>query len=164
MDDWLPDLISLDEYGGDSERYIEAVYEIFTKDFILRRVKFQGLDVLIPRDPFDRGKESCFWHLTSKGPREEDRIPDLRRCERIRWIRPIIECSDANLVRSWDSERKLKGKKKKRTLLAIEDFSYVIVLTRLPKYFVLITAFPIENPHQMRNFRRQWEDWKRSQK
>lgn len=35
------------------------------------------------------GKEATFWHMIQEGRIEEDRTPDIRRCERIRWPKPI---------------------------------------------------------------------------
>ena len=33
--DWLPSLVSFQDYGGDWEQYINAVYQYFKKDFIV---------------------------------------------------------------------------------------------------------------------------------
>ncbi len=32
--DWLPSLIELDEYGGDTTAYLDALYERFAEDFV----------------------------------------------------------------------------------------------------------------------------------
>src|SRR4030066_170192 len=54
----------------------------------------------------EKGKEATFWHLISEGKSEKDRLPDLRRCERIRWPRPIIEHHDRLTIKFWGPERK----------------------------------------------------------
>ena len=46
-----------------------------------------------------KGKGYAFWHVISEAPQsnnrnESERIPNLRRCERIRWIAWAIEQAD----------------------------------------------------------------------
>ncbi|MNH30689.1 hypothetical protein D3C79_909980 [compost metagenome] len=41
----------------------------------------------LKRHPVIQGKEATFWHMISEGNDEAERLPDLRRCERIRWPR-----------------------------------------------------------------------------
>lgn len=36
------------------------------------------------------GKHFGFWRVISDGELEDDRLPDLRRCERITWIAYLI--------------------------------------------------------------------------
>ncbi len=43
------------------------------------------------KHPLVDGKEYTFYHITHKGNIENDRTPELRRCERIGWARPVIE-------------------------------------------------------------------------
>ena len=38
----LPGLIELSQYGGNFDRYLEAVYEIFVEEFVRRKPKFRG--------------------------------------------------------------------------------------------------------------------------
>ncbi len=88
--DWLPQLIKLENFGGDWQRYIDEVFAIFYKDFIESQPKFREMWVRCRRDLLD-GKEAGFWHCVSEGADEANRNSDLRRCERIRWVRVIIE-------------------------------------------------------------------------
>ena len=82
---WLPPLVLLRDHGGEWERYLEAVYAWFKQDFINSKPVFQGRRLGLKRHPLTDGKEGTFWHMTSEGQDEENRLPDLRRCERIRW-------------------------------------------------------------------------------
>jgi len=77
-------------FTGDWETYEEKVYQAFLESFVKRRVLFRGVPVKAQFRPPFKGKGFSFWHVISEAPdprkrREEDRIPDLRRCERIRW-------------------------------------------------------------------------------
>jgi hypothetical protein len=78
----------------------------------------------------------------------------LRRCERIRWPRPIIEGVETGHVRCW----KTKAKGKLRVLVALDDFSYVVVLASLRTCVLLFTAYPVERPHRRLKLRREYEN------
>ena len=39
----LPELIELSQFGGNFAQYLEAVYEIFKNEFVLRRPSFRGI-------------------------------------------------------------------------------------------------------------------------
>lgn len=86
--EWLPALILLDDYRGDWQRYLEAVYAAFVEDFVhTRPASFLGKRFALKRHPLRQGREATFWHFTTEGQVEDARLPDLRRCERIRWPR-----------------------------------------------------------------------------
>ncbi|MGD1105344.1 MAG: hypothetical protein ABSA59_25135, partial [Terriglobia bacterium] len=79
---WLPPLVCLPDYGGDWNTYVEAVYRFFRQDFVVSEPQFQGkrCGLLNPQRRGD-GREGTFWHLISEGNIENDRLPNLRRCE-----------------------------------------------------------------------------------
>jgi len=89
--EWLPTLVYFQDYGGQWEPYCEALYKYFENDFIKSKPNFGNKVVQLKRYPLFQGKEATFWHITHEGKIENQRTPDLRRCERIRWPRPIIE-------------------------------------------------------------------------
>ena len=135
-DDWLPPLLCLNDFGGDWNVYVDEVYSIFRRDFIDDQPWHDGQLVKCRRDPIYDGKEAGFWHCTSEGDNEEERIPDLRRCERIAWVRAVIEHRSDPRVESWILEKKGDF----RHYLWFEE-SYLIVLAARRKYFQFITAF-----------------------
>lgn len=65
--DWLPPLVLLEEYGGDWDRYLTALYDFFTHDFIDKTPSFKGIKLALKRHPVIQGKEATFWHLISEG-------------------------------------------------------------------------------------------------
>jgi hypothetical protein len=150
--DWLPELMLLADSGGDWQRYLAAIYSAFRADFVTDRPKFNGRRCACKRHPMIDGKEATFWHLISEGAVEADRLPDLRRCERIRWPRPMIERSP-NDIRVWKSER--PGDQ--RIVIALDDFSYVVVLADRGEYVILWTAYCVEQDHRRAKLRREWE-------
>src|SRR3989344_7832332 len=90
---WIGSLITLTECDGDSEKYIAKLFEIFKKDFIDSRPTFNGKPVLFDKK-LDGDKPNTFVHITTEtDPATNQRILSVRRCERIGWIKPIIEHS-----------------------------------------------------------------------
>src|SRR5688572_6472060 len=98
---WLPELVVLSDYGGDWQQYLAAIYQCFRQDFILTAPAYPGRRFALKRHPLLRDKEATFWHLISEGSIEADRLPDLRRCERIRWPRAMIERMGSDDVYVW---------------------------------------------------------------
>ena len=150
---WLPPLVCLPDHGGDWNQYIEAVYEFFRHDFVASAPTFHGQRVGIKRHPAIQGKEAAFWHLISEGSAEIDRLPDLRRCERIRWPRPIIESIAAGSTRCWRNSRRGEP----RIVIALEDFSYVVILAVRNGYTLLWTAYCVEQGHRRTKLKKEFD-------
>lgn len=106
------------------------------------------------------GKCANFWHLISEGSQELERIPDLRRCERIRWPRPIIEHADSIDIRTWEIFRPWKSQKQRRIIFTLNDFSYIVVLAETRKVFDFVTAYHIEAMHRREKFRKEFQNSK----
>jgi hypothetical protein len=102
-----------------------------------------------------KGKEATFWHIISEGEVESERLPDLRRCERIRWPRAIIDTSNFGFVKCWKTNR--KGDE--RIALALEDFSYVVVLADRGEFVLLWTAYYVEQEHRRQKLRKEYEGY-----
>ncbi len=151
---WLPPLVCLDQYGGDWQQYIEAVYRYFKVDFIDSKPKFGGRIVQLKRYPLFQGKEVTFWHITSEGKEEDKRIPEIGRCEKIRWPRPLIEHCDNQEIRCWPN----KHGGEKRIVLWLYDYDYVVVLADRKKYVLLWTAYNISYEHTRRKLLEEYEE------
>ena len=150
--DWLPPLVLFADLDFQWQRYEDRLYQHFRADFLDSPPDALGRPVVVRRRPEYKGKEWAFWHLTSSGNIEEERVPDFRRCERIRWPRPIIESCGEERVRTWE-----KGPRgDRRLLIALRDFSYLVVLARKRDHLVLITAYDIEHAHERRKLEREW--------
>jgi hypothetical protein len=150
---WLPPLVLFSDYGGNWERYVEVLYEYFRQDFIDDTPSFRGARLALKRHPMEQGKEATFWHLISEGSNEEERLPDLRRCERIRWPRPIIEHADESGIKVWENERKSET----RICIWFEVIEYLVVLAVRKDYILLWTAFPVTRSHRKRKLQKEYE-------
>lgn len=151
--DWLPPLVLFNDYGGNWHAYLEAVYAWFKQDFVDSKPTFQGRRLGLKRLPVTYGKEATFWHMIQEGPVEEDRIPDFRRCERIRWPRKIIEHDADPAIKAWRNQRRGED----RICLWFEQESYLVILADRGDYILPWTAYPVEQPHQQGKLQKEFE-------
>lgn len=100
-------------------------------------------------------KVATFWHIISEGPIEEERLPDIRRCERIRWPRAIIENSEDAGIKVWENE----NKGEKRVCLWLEQQEYLVVLGFRGVNYVLWTAYCVTEQHRKRKLQREYESY-----
>lgn len=162
--EWLPDLVCIDDHGGDWDLYCAFLYVCFIRDFIETTPGFfRSMEFRLKREPYRLGREATFWHIISKEKQndvpeenwhsEDEREENLPRCERICWPRPIIdEHHDRNLL-VWEQMR--HGER--RWAVALHDFQYVVIIAEREGYYLLWTAFPPIQPHWRRKLRREYE-------
>lgn len=150
---WLPDTIpyNSNENWGD---YEDALYSIFEYDFIKSQPRFKGKQVQIRRHPVELGREEAFWHVTCRDfSKDGDRKPDLRRCERIKWVRAFIENYDCKKSCGNDCDGlyiwATQYKNKTRFKILFKDEMYVVIIEEREKYCLLITAFYIDNENRL---------------
>lgn len=155
---WLPPLVPFDDFHGDWGRYLEALYAAFQEDFCRVRPNFQGRPLHLKRQPISEGKEATFWHFIQEGQVEADRLPDFRRCERIRWPRPVIEAHAVqDRIKLWCEVRTGRGTgKEPRWHLTLPDFSYLVVLADRGDFLLPWTAYPVEQDHERRKLEKRW--------
>ncbi len=152
---WLPPLVLFNDYYGNWDAYLDALYTWFRKDFVDSKPTFQGKRLGLKRHPMTHGKEATFWHMIQEGKIEDERTPDFRRCERIRWPRPIIEHDSDPAIKVWRNQR--KGKK--RVCLWFEQENYLVILADRGQYILPWTAYLLEYPHQQRKLQREYEEY-----
>ena len=151
---WLPELECLDDYQNNWQLYENALYSIFKTDFIDSRPSFEGKQVNIRRHPIEYNKEEAFFHVTCQDYlKGGQRVPDFRRCERIRWVRSFIEnyqcdnskCQDCDGIKVWSEPYKSTT----RVHILFEEERYMVVLERRESYCLLITAFYFDHEHAL---------------
>ena len=153
---WLPALIKLSDFAGNWQKYIDFVYSVFYRDFIESRPEFQRKYVRCRKDPIFDGKEAGFWHCISQGRDENQRTPNLERCERIGWIRAVIENCCYKDIKQWSGKKNSDN----RIYLWFNE-EYIVVLGVRNNYFQLITAFCTDRKHTAEKLRKEYQ---RSQK
>jgi hypothetical protein len=147
----IPNLICFRDYNGDWNAYLDALYEVYETQLARAPLRFRGVRVSCQRLPETHGKAYRFWHLISNGPIEEDREPDLRRCERLTWIAWVIEnadtCGDIDI---WENTRGSE-----RNILLWHQEYFLVILSVRNGYFLLKTAYCIEYENDRRKKRRE---------
>nr|MBQ4453520.1 hypothetical protein [Clostridia bacterium] len=150
---WLPKC----EYYDSSQPWIDYedfLYSIFRTDFIDSHPEFEGKGVRIRFHPIENNKEEAFYHATCQDYRKDgERVPDFRRCERIRWVRAFIEnyncdpskCTDCDGIKVWEKPYK----NNQRIHLLFEEERYIVVVYCIIK----VPKVAEQNPQScMRNF------------
>jgi len=151
----LPPIIEISSYGGDWNKYINAVYNIFRNQLILKKNYFRKILIRLLREPYINNREFTFYHITNEGKSESERTPDLRRCERIGWIRPIIKNCDNWKLKVWENKRR----NRKRICILLEppdDLDFIIILEYRKKYFLLWTMYTVEQSSRKRKLLKEY--------
>lgn len=154
----FPDLIYFNDFGGNFENYIKAIYIVFERDFIKSQPIYEGLKVSVRKYPEVDGLHRTFYHITHQGEDESNRQPDLRRMERIRFPKFVIDNYSNNEILIW---KNIRGKDE-RIVLFNETENYVVILTDRTDYYLFITAYYIETEHRKRSLLKEYESYKKA--
>lgn len=158
--DWLPNLLLLKDCRGDWTEYLEKLHRQFSADFVVSKPSWRGKEVRLKRHPEYAGKSATFWHMISEGKTEADRTPDMRRCERIAWPRPLMEEFDDARPETTDCRVmwwiELRGTEP-RYHLSPDDFSYVLVVADRGDFVLPWTAYHVEHAWRREKLRRKWQ-------
>ncbi|MBU0537573.1 MAG: hypothetical protein KKG00_05325 [Bacteroidetes bacterium] len=155
MPEWLPDIICLEDHDNDPEKYLGHLFSIYEKDFVNgTSLTFGGNRVLTATNIID-GKPSTFIHVTTEEQGAATRTVDLRRCERMCWIRPIIENSDLDDILIWENTRGSGKKLKKNVILFFEKGDFVIILLELKNVYYIVSAYHVR-PHTKEKLLREY--------
>lgn len=156
----FPDL--LDVTWVNYSKKLDHVYKIYIDD-IYQKLSFFGKSVYCREDPEYDGKHECFWHLMTqdyeKRKSNNDRFPDVHRCNRVNWISFMLKNYSHVELKCWvKPHRKKKGKKtykENRYYLWSEDNNFVIVLgeQKNPSGFQLITSYCTDKPETIKRFK-----------
>jgi hypothetical protein len=159
--DWLPEIVLFADYENDWEKYEKALYAFYCRDFVDSKPEFRGEKLAVKRHPIEQSKEATFWHIISEGKIEDERLPDFRRCERIRWPAPIIENVDDQdyTIKVWENTR---HRGEKRICIWFEAFEYLVILAKRKDYTLFWTAYPVTRNHRKRKLQREFEASKKS--
>lgn len=154
----FPELLYMSDFQGDFKSYFSVVYNVFESDFIKTHPKFKSLKVAVRKYPEVEGIHRTFYHITHEGEDESNREPDLRRMERIRYPRFVIDSNNHQDILIWKNKRG----KDERILLFNESENYVVVLTERKGFFLFITAYYIEKQHRKIKLLKEYEAYKKA--
>ena len=148
---WLPDIIPFSNFNSDLNKYLDHLHNIFKRDFIDSRLLYNNKLVLFDNREINN-YPVCFWHLVTEDKTKDYNRVDIEnisllRCERICWIRPMIENHTHDAISVWENTRYNRGKKN-NIVFFIEDCDYVVILTNVKNRFYLVTAYFVNYPNR----------------
>ena len=160
--DWLPELLDFD--WNEYQQSLDRAYAVFERDFgrAHSRPDFRGKQMGLKRHPEFDGKSATFWHFVTEGDVEAERSPNRERIERIAWPKAmLLEANSENpRVLVWSSKRG----RSTRWLVALADFSYVVVVDEREEFVLPWTAYVVEHGHRREKLRREYSEWQRARK
>ncbi|WDF70568.1 hypothetical protein PQ465_09375 [Sphingobacterium oryzagri] len=164
----FPELMSFNDYGGSYDDYEDALLEVYNADLWNSNLQFAGLNVK-PRvhKRFELNGKFLDWtfaHFTSKGPIDEDRELDLSRCERIGYVKLIIENAHLDCVKVYENTRfDRNGSPIISVVLWCECANAKIVLTKIQKewgeYYVITTFYLVNSAIKINSHNKEYVDY-----
>lgn len=163
---WLPELIRLEDFEGndnDYEAYFNVLYDVFKNDFINNTPSCRGKNVILFSNGMSLGKDNNFWHIITKKEYRNTtdlnkRPPYIRRCERIRWPRAIIENVPNQHIYVWNELD--SNSVNVREHLWLRNFDYIVVLVDKKSYYFFLTAYYVDSEHARQNLQRRYDRYK----
>ena len=165
-----PDLIDMRDYSGWAA-YEDAIYAVYLQTVAHAGLTFCGRPLKVRFNPETKKKGYGFWHLISEAPEqrnrnEDERIPDLRRCERVRWVAWCILNADAGMpgFSWWENSRG----RETHVVLWAEQHNFAVVLAKRNtqqgmQFYLLKTAYCLRE-RTIRKFIKERDAWQAAQK
>jgi hypothetical protein len=149
---WLPEMLCVSPWTGGT---FDALYEVFERDFKHSQAGYDGLAVWFFRDMED-GREVIFWHLTSRKDKDSgDRLPDLRRCERLCWGRPMLDHAKEPEILAWDYE---EDDGDTNTYVWLKDHDFLVLMKKMKDGTRrLLTSFWVEYDNYRRKLMKKYD-------
>lgn len=174
MPGWLPALLEVDPWDVDTYNNLYEVFCSQIRDVVL---SYRGSVVWFYKDFIVDGKEDLFWHLTSRKPRFKDisvprrkrkfakqgvlreqteRLPDLRRSERLCWVNPLISHWYDPEVLNWDY---CEDDGSTNTYLWLKELNFVVIMEkRRNRSRLLITSYYVDSDWTIKDFERKYRE------
>lgn len=163
-----PALMHLNEYT-DWTAYEDAIYAEYLTLVAHARLQIWGDPVKVRFNPTTKHKGYGFWHLISEAPsqsnrNEDDRIPDLDRCARVRWVAWCIQNVETVGFSWWENKRGTES----HVVIWAEQHDFAVVLAKRdtlegPRYYLLKTAYCLRS-HTIRKFAKERDAYWAAQK
>lgn len=151
--DWLTDIRPLE---GDWMKDLANLHATFRECFIDSPCLFREKLVWPDKRKLEDDYEEGFWHLiTQDNFSKSQRLLDLRRAERLHWLRPTIENHEDHRVKTFTW---LHNAKTPRIHIWLEDCDYIVILeeSRNGKYVSLVTAYHLDGVNSRTKFSKRY--------
>ena len=149
---WLPQMVKVIPWTIST---YEMLYSIFQRDFKDSQPRYNNKDVWFFSDMYS-DKEMIFWHLTTKRDNETgERLPDIRRCERLPWTRPMIDHAKQPEIIAFDY---VEGNGDTKTYVWLKDYDFLVLLKKYKNGSRrLLTSYFIEYPNYRRKIKKKYD-------
>lgn len=163
---WLPSLNPYD-FEEDYKIYESRLYKKYRADFIDSHPLYETKIVKVRFQPIIDGYEESFIHFTCKKYENvEAREPDFKRCERLHWIRKVIEnylckesCAEVcSGILIWEEPYKMYS----RVHFLFEDERYLVIIEKRETYNLLITAYYLEYDNALEKQLKHYAQYKKA--
>lgn len=135
---WLPPLFNINPWSHDT---YELLYQIFHTDFIANKTQYSGTLVIVSKQK-DEEKELTFWHITTREDETCGRLPDYRRCERLPWLKPMLESYNHPDILAWENT---EGDGSLKVYVWLKEYDYIAIMKKTKNgQLILITAYWVE--------------------
>ena len=154
-----PDLL---EFTEEWSSYEDRLYQVYLETVVNAGLLFRSWPVKVLYRPETRGKGFSFWHVISEAPdhnnrNEDDRIPDLERCRKLRWVAWVIRNAGQDGFSWWENRRGSET----RVVIWAEVFDFAVVLAKRNGYYVLKTAYCVKERRRA-SFARERDEYHRN--
>lgn len=150
------------EFDGDWPPYEDMLYQVYLETIVHYGLVFRDWPVRTQYRPETRGKGFSFWHVISEAPspknkNEDERIPDLERCRKLRWVAWVIQHAGEEGFPWWENKRGTET----RVVIWAEAYDFAVVLAKRNGYYLLKTAYCLKEHRKAAFAREKDEFWKR---
>jgi len=159
MPGWLPDKLDFSDFGS-WESFLDHLYKLFRKDFLSKPYpRYKGQKVESDCRILDKtNKEEGFWHLLDREEEDQgERLPDLRRAEKLPWARAMLNNPGVQEMKVWNNREIIRGRESIKVYLWLEQYDYVLILLKLPYTYKVMTGYHIERKHYRRKLQKKYE-------
>lgn len=154
----MPACILLEDCDNDWNKYLDLLYREYLKDFSDENLIHKGNRVKTLTELDYTMRQQTFNHITTKG--SFDRLYNKQRCERLKWIRPIIEgnCDECATFYYFPDLNWKKGKSRRYMLWCV-DYDFVVILEQRNDVFFLITAYCIVYENKRKDLKNKYNQY-----
>lgn len=151
----LPSIHTLNQCNGDFSKFEKKTYAVFIQDFVTNKPLFCGKALRLKSKPYIDGKEYTYYHFTHDGDIEPERLPNIRRMERIVYPSPMINHSLCSDLMVWRNKRG----RHERILIYHEEERYLVVLEDRKDYILPWTAYLVEHKPRQEKLLKEYREY-----
>ena len=153
-------------------KLMDYLYNFFHRDFVANKTYLNKTIYIDPRSHrLDEGKESDFWHLTTRKQeitikqgnrfiKKIERCPDYRRSERIEWVKQILESHNHSGIK-WFYHQESNKKSDIRLYLWAYENDFVVILQKLGRSSsFLVTSFYIDHDVKKKDYEKRFNSYR----